>query len=205
MLGVRERVILAVAFLALVSGCAAPSSTRVTTQSIVNVPAGTNLIADATFRQGTAGPWHVTVPAGSNTSVEAIAGTHFLNIAKPPPVGSGPLTVEQSTDVLPSRAAGSEYDLRVQIRMVDVSEAISTQIRLNYQSGGYAFFTGRPVGGGGAGPLRGTTNGWVTVRVRARAELPLDSIEAFALDTGTPSAFSGTIWITGAELSLVHR
>jgi hypothetical protein len=187
---------------AALGGCSAQSNQRVTSESIVVVPRDMNLILDGTFATGGTPPWYTTVPsAGSYRRVD-LAGQRSLQISVPRRA-PGVVILAQDTDFLPDHRAGSTYLLTVDIRAVRSSQPVTTELRLNYVGGGYGFFIGRPTatspGAGVPSAIVGTTHGWVTVQARAMAQLPLVSIDAFVLDSGS-GGFSGTVWTKDVSL-----
>jgi hypothetical protein len=185
-------------------GCEATSNSAVTSQSIVVVPAGPNLILDGRFNQALSGPWEFTLPAGAQERRGAVAGQDALIIAQPAPGGQGPLVLQQATDVLPDYRIGATYVLRALVRTVAVTRPIETELKLDYAGGGYGFFgstASTPAPSGRLGRyVSGTTDGWLTVEVRATAQLPLTSIDAFVIDAPDGAAFAGTISVKNVTL-----
>jgi hypothetical protein len=186
------------------AGCAARSASRVTGQSIATIPAGTNLI-DGTFKRGS-NSWRLVVPNGASDRPAPSSGDRVLEITAQRPGGRGILAVDQTTELLPSRATGSEYALSVRVRARHLSRRVRAELRLNYAGGGYEFFGSRTTGGpGSTAVIRGTTHGWQVVEVRATAQLPLASIEVFALDSRPERRFSGSVWLAAPRLVYVGR
>jgi hypothetical protein len=201
---VRARLLAALMLLAVVlSGCSARSDSAVTTQSIAEIPTSENLLFNPAFTRSKIAAWHVILPRRGSAYLVRSGGHRVLVISASAPGGTGLLLVHQTSALLPVHAVGSQYVLRVQLRRSNVSRTIYTELRLNYAGGGYGFFYGTPMTSASppAQPgIRGTTPGWVTVVVHARAQLPVESIEAMLADSRPDSPFSGSVAIGQPDL-----
>jgi hypothetical protein len=115
------------------------------------------------------------------------------------------VVLQQDVTALPSYAAGSQYALRFRVRTINLNRRLPTELKLNYAGGGYRFFRGRPLRArttSGAGIPSGTSAGWIPIVVTATAWFPLQSINAFIIDSG-PGPLSGRVWIDDIELHFV--
>jgi hypothetical protein len=180
------------AVLALTS-CAAKSSTRVTTSSVVQAPpAQTNLLTPT--------GWDLLLPPSVMTRPR-LSAQQSLRVASANRRSAGWVVLNQTSFLLPDRRAGATYVMRASVKTSGVDSRLTTELRLNYGGGSYEFFPGGVVSSGQfVGPLPGTTNGWSTVQVTATASKPLVSIEAFPLTTDRPVRFSGTAEIRHVTL-----
>jgi hypothetical protein len=183
---------LAAALIALLlCGCDARSSRQVSSESIVVLPAGVNLLRNASFARDSGRWWYVNTPAGVTAQLRGRVPHRVLTIRAARPGRPGRVFAVQSTAFLPDRSAGALYTLRVRLRLDRVRRALQVALRLVYAGGGSSRV---------AAAIRGGGHGWQTVAVRARAARPLVSIDAFVLDSQSGTPFSGSVSIADPRL-----
>jgi hypothetical protein len=181
-----KRAAVAAALVALpLCGCEARSARQVSTESIVVVPAGVNLLRNPGFGHASGRWWYVKTPAGVSAELSGQVPHRVLRIEARRP---GRVYAMESTAFLPDRRAGALYTLRVRLQLAGVRRPLQVALRLVYTGGGSSRF---------ATPVRGGGRGWRTVEVRARAARPLAEIDAFVLDS---QWFSGTASIADPQL-----
>lgn len=184
----------------LLGGCSSISGSAVTRDSIVSLPSGLNLLQNPGFHgKGPVG-WAVSVPRGVRMNVEEQDGRGVLTITRRKPGVTGALLVTQRPAVLPDTNPGASYILRTQIRAKAVRRPLRTEIKFEYQGGGYAFFSATPTGtalspAGSTAAVSGSTHGWITVRAEATAALPLVDVEIFIIDSLPTPKLSGAVSI----------
>jgi hypothetical protein len=180
------------AVLALTS-CAAKSSTRVTTSSVIEASAvQTNLLTPT--------GWNLLLPPDVVTR-PTLSAQQSLRVASVNPGSTGWVVLSQTSLLLPDRRAGATYVMRASVKTSGVRTPLTTELRLNYRGGSYEFFPGGVVRSGQfIGAIPGTTSDWATVQVSATASKPLVSVEAFPLTTDRPVRFSGTAEIRDVTL-----
>ncbi len=190
---------------AAIAGCDAASSTGVANESIVALPSNVNLLRNPGFVRQRDKTWYVHLPAGVSASLIG-PGRRTLTISAGKPGSAGAIFMVQATRFLPDARAGAVYLLRVRLRASGLTRPVKTELRLDYAGGAYGFFTAtpaRPVAAGAA--ISGTTAGWITMQVRARAALPLTAVQAFLVDSLAQPVFSGSISIADPQLYALER
>jgi hypothetical protein len=197
-------VIAAMLTTAVLEACNTNSAQRVTSMSIAPRPRGSNLLSDGGFEQPGTGAWVVNSVRGvsldSDRAIRA-GGVQSLRLRAIHAVVPASIAIEQNVSALPQTHAGARYVLHLQVRTAHLNRRVHTELKLNYAGGGYAFFSGRPITGKRAGIPRGTSARWRTVIVHATARYPLESIDAFVLDTG-PGKLNGSVWLDDADLRI---
>lgn len=173
--------------------------------SIIALPRGANLVADGAFERSDFGIWTLRVgpriTAKIDRRVRFSGGGSFRLTARAQRVTTS-VVLAQQVAAWPDSAAGSRYVLRFRVRTVGLSRAIQTELKLNYAGGGYVFFRGGPEGAASVKQLgipAGTSTRWTTMVVKATARFPLQSIDAFVLDSGVGPVV-GTLWIDDVHL-----
>jgi hypothetical protein len=174
--------------------------------SIIVLPPGANLVGDGGFEQSGLGAWNLRLGPGVKATIDSQvrfsgrSSLRFTAKAKRLPTS---VVLTQKVAAPPDSAAGSRYLLLVRARTLGLSRSLETELKLNYAGGGYGFFRGlttdRALGGQRIGIPRGTSAGWSKIVVAATARFPLQSIEAFVIDSGL-GRLTGTVWIDQVEL-----
>ena len=186
----------------MVGGCSSRSASVVTSQSIVEITPGMNLVGDGGFEQSGLGPWRVSAPRDARIRTVDASGSRVLSIQSPSGAAPRAVILEQLTDVVPVGALGT-YVLRARLRTFHYRGSIRTEARLNYAGGGYAFFEGHESDSTGRQlpSANGTSAGWLAVSVVAPAQRPVASVDVFVVEA-RPTGGSGTIWVS--DVSLRH-
>jgi hypothetical protein len=187
-------------------GCSAGSNQRVTSMSIIALRPGANLVGDGGFEQSGLGAWTLRVGPRVAATIDRrirFSGEGSLRFTASAQRAPTSIVLSQQVADLPDSGVGSRYVLRVRARTVGVSRPLETELKLNFAGGGYRFFRGLSTDGlpkrRRIGIPSGTSPGWIKIVVAAKARFPLQSIEAFVLDSG-PGRLTGTVWIDQVEL-----